>query len=231
MKEKNQCNEKEKNVGNCYGGNCSNEQFNHCYPNLKTDTKPIRLMPNRTKHVEDTEKPMKETTKIVAIPCRDCKRVLTILTGHSANIIEARCPDCKEAFDKQNIAYNKEIGYNPEPEPLTDGEIWGLANKCVFGLEYVILKTDYDKTTPMIEDGMKFCDFIINESGEKTTTLVKTQAKTIKTELSSLLADYEKVSETRIREIQHFMNEASNPYLQSNIKRMRPRNRRGGCFG
>jgi len=231
MKEKNQCKAKEKNVGNCYGGDCSNEQFDHCYPKLKADWKPIRLIPNRTRHVEDDEKPMKETTKIVAIPCRDCHRVLTLLTGHSANIIEARCPDCKEAFDKQNIAYNKEIGYNPKPEPLTDFEIWNLASKCVYGLEYVIFKTDYDKTTPMIEDGMKFCDFIINESGETTSKSTKTQAETIKTELKSLLADMEAVSETRIREIQHFMGEESNPYFRSNIRRMKQSNRKGGCFG
>jgi len=122
----------------------------------------------------------------------------------------------------------KPAKYQPELEPLTDCEIWQFASKCVFGLEYIIIKTDYDETTPMIEGGIMFCDFILKEEKSKNT---KSNAEIIKTELTSLLANRGAVSETRMREIQHFMNEESHPYFQKDLHKMKPKKGRGGCFG
>lgn len=152
----------------------------------------------------------KEWTKITNIPCRDCGKTVSILSGHKANIIEARCPPCKEAFDKKGEAYNKEIGYEPVPEPLSDGQVSDLATMCGFGLEYCILGKNYEKTTEMLNGGIKFCEITSKKGNEL--------AGIIKGELELLLANPKALSEFRIREIQHFLNEMSEPYFRSHMK-------------
>jgi len=197
-----------------------------------------------------------EQTKIVPVICRDCKETMTILASASARIVEGRCPGCTEAFNKAGEEYNKRIGFVPtlgavgigfseenEPEELSDLTIHTLACNGAFGLEWLLHGEASDRAVRLLQDGIKFCDYItemdksmvIKNSLQKTVTglqlCVDEEAKGYfkgENAKKMLSAHAPKYSEHDIRMMQQFFNEQGTPYLNRQLAIMRRRQRGKG---
>lgn len=174
----------------------------------------------------------REQTKIMAIPCRDCRATLTLLAGMSANIIEARCPVCTEAFRKAGEEYNKSIGYTPPKEPLSDLVMSTLADNSSFGLAWLLKGEESDRVVRLLEDGIKFCDNI-EETEQSKAIKVSLQgtAEALKKHLDETIANKINLrfkspyNEQETHMMQRFFNETSAPYLKKEWARTRKRRR------
>ncbi len=172
-----------------------------------------------------------EQTKIVPVICRDCKETMTILAYASARIIEGRCPGCTKAFNKKGEEYNKSIGYTPEPEKLSDLAIHTLACNAGFGLEWLLHGEAGDRTVRLLQDGIRFCDNIVEtvesktfkNSLQKTVTALNDHVNELQGDKTGSIGYKSPYSEQDIRRMQHFFNEKSTPYLRRRLAIMRRR--------
>lgn len=117
--------------------------------------------------------------------------------------------------------------------------IHSLANSCAFGLEYYMLG-NFEKAKPLLMKGIEFCDMIEKgnlaitqeaidfsqlDAWEDMQILVKCKSadelKAIVEESASIKIDLEKMiqenpvfTRCRIRDMQKFFNDSSDPYLR-----------------
>ena len=173
------------------------------------------MYPIKPNIFEKTYQPAKEWTKIVAIPCRDCGEVLSILTVESTKILDARCPKCHKAFIEKGEEFNLEIGYTRSGEAISPGALSAMADNGVFGLEKWLLGIRDEKAKKLLRDGIAFCDYLINIKESRVAEDAATNTKNRITALIGKEAPEHPLMEAEARAMQAFFNSESAPMLKS----------------
>jgi len=122
-----------------------------------------------------------------------------------------------------------------------------MADNAGFGLEYLLHDIMDERTIKLLEEGVMFCTLLItgdsevpsnyteleshlmtktlsiniDKSSGRTSTQIIEEAKKVKESLLQAINENKKFNDEQIRNMQHFFNETSTPYLRAAFKDIR----------